>query len=104
MTFARADALQSADHVQALVVDGPQMTAEIRGTWSRMDRSSVLLEGKQLTFQCTCNPKTICRHCVAMLLHSVRKPDAFRKSASERAALPAGVAQKAMTPEEQMET
>jgi Helicase conserved C-terminal domain len=100
--FARADELQNAGHVLAPTVTGTQMTAEVLGTWSRMDRPSIEPEGARLQFRCTCNASTLCRHVIAMVLQWTRKPDAFRNAPAKRTALPWGAAQRDLAPEEQM--
>lgn len=101
-TFARADALQRAGHVLAPVQTGTVMTAEVLGTWSRMDRPSVEQEGGKLHFECTCTASTMCRHVGALVLHWIRKPGAFRKPAAEHALSQVGATQRALTPEERM--
>lgn len=75
--FARADAWQREGHVQQPVASMGALNAEVKGTWQRLDVAQVTAAGDKLTSQCSCEQGTLCVHAATLLLHWLRRPEAF---------------------------
>jgi hypothetical protein len=75
--YARATALQAAGHVVRPWLSELAMSAEVRGTWRRIDRARVEADKSQLVATCSCGGHGFCGHAGALLLQWLRAPDSF---------------------------
>ena len=80
-TFARADALQRAGHVLGPKTGGDGLTANVRGTWRRIDQVTILARTGRLFPTCARDGAGFCRHAGALLLHWLREPSSFATTA-----------------------
>jgi hypothetical protein len=92
--YARATALQATGHVVRPRRSDLMWSAEVRGTWRRMDRAQVETDGSQLVASCSCGTPGFCSHAGALLLQWLRAPDTFERvpgtpSADSSSSLPA---------------
>jgi hypothetical protein len=102
-TFARGDALQTMGHVLAPRLVGTQMTADVLGTWSRVEKPTLQRDGSNLALACTCGAPAPCDHAVAMMLQWARDPGTFSQAATERSGVVLEVARGDESPEEELE-
>jgi hypothetical protein len=63
-------------------------SAEVRGTWRRIDQVQVEATRSHLVTSCSCGTAGLCSHAGAVLLHWLRRPDSF-EIASEAVAIDA---------------
>ncbi|HET7035862.1 MAG TPA: helicase-associated domain-containing protein [Thermomicrobiaceae bacterium] len=70
--FERADRLQRAGHVLGPTYDGATLSADVRGTWRRVDHTSVGTRAGQLAPSCDCGAGGFCQHAGALLLQWLR--------------------------------
>ncbi len=81
--FERADAWQRAGHVgQPTLLDGG-ISADVLGTWRRVDHVVVSADAKHVETTCTCTGGNYCRHAAAVLLHWIREPRSFTRAPAE---------------------
>ena len=82
--YARGDASQREGHVFAPGIEHEGLSAQVLGTWQRVDVARVKAGGGQLTSECTCRSGPFCRHAAALLLHWLRARDSFGEIVEER--------------------
>ena len=75
--FARAAELQEAGHVIVAGIEEGALRGIVRGTWQRQDDVRISIRGSDLVPLCTCRSGGFCRHAGALLLHWLRRQDAF---------------------------
>ena len=66
--YARATALQAAGHVVRPRLSDVTLSAEVRGTWRRIDHAQVQADKSQLVATCSCGTRGFCGHAGALLL------------------------------------
>lgn len=75
--YSRGDAWQRTGHVLNPLVHDDSLSAEVRGTWRRIERVSATGDAKGVHTTCSCQAGEYCRHAAALLLHWIRAPRAF---------------------------
>jgi len=80
-SYARATALQAAGHVVRLRMNNLALTlsADVRGTWRRIDHVQVEADKSQFVATCSCGIPGLCGHAGALLLQWLRAPDSFER-------------------------
>jgi len=73
--YARATAFQAAGHVVRPRLSDLTLSANVRGTWRRMDHAQVEADRSQFVATCSCGTPGFCRHAAALLLQWLRVPD-----------------------------
>src|SRR6266545_398591 len=76
-SYARATALQAAGHVVRPQMNDLALSADVRGTWRRIDHVRVEAERSQFVATCSCGTAGLCGHAGALLLQWLRAPDSF---------------------------
>ena len=75
--FERASELQEAGHVIVAGIEDGALRGIVRGTWQRQDDVRISIGSSDLVPHCTCQSGGFCRHAGALLLHWLRRQDAF---------------------------
>ena len=80
-SYARATALQAAGHVVRPQMNNLALTlsADVRGTWRRIDHVQVEADKSQFVATCSCGIPGLCGHAGALLLQWLRAPDSFER-------------------------
>lgn len=84
-TYARAAAFQAAGHVLRPTITDLTLSADVRGTWRRIDQVQVEAGRNQLMASCSCGSPRWCAHAGALLLHWLRSPASFDTPADRSA-------------------
>lgn len=82
-TFSRGDAWQRAGQVGSPTVYADGLSADVRGTWRRVERVTVSADPKGVHTACSCRADEYCRHAAALLLHWIRAPRSFADATSD---------------------
>ena len=76
-SYARATAFQAAGHVVRPRMNDVALSADVRGTWRRIDHVQVEADRSQFVATCSCGTPGLCSHAGALLLQWLRAPDSF---------------------------
>src|SRR5260370_19979894 len=99
-SYARAAAFQRAGHVVRPRLSDTTLSADVRGTWRRIDHAQVEVDKSQLVATCSCGTPGFCGHAGALLLHWLRAPDSVEGVPGTRSTeSPSSLAAQPATPE-----